>query len=66
MIATFIDKRWHLAREDLELKTLSELFDILDMIELVMMIEKMYHVSITDEQMSKCQNYSDLVKLVVE
>lgn len=65
-IADFIKDRWNVQKEDLEAQPLVEYLDSLDKIELGMELEKMYGITIMDEEMKDWAWFSEVVKSVCE
>lgn len=63
-IADFINDRWNVQKEDLEAQPLVEYLDSLDRIELGMELEKMYGITIMDEEMKDWAWFSDVVRCV--
>ena len=63
-IADFIKDRWNQQKEDLEAQPLVEYLDSLDRIELGMELEKMYGITIMDEEMKDWAWFSDVVRCV--
>lgn len=63
-IADFINDRWNVQKEDLEAQPLVEYLDSLDRIELGMELEKMYGITIMDEEMNDWAWFSDVIRCV--
>ena len=63
-IADFIKDRWNVQEEDLEAQLLVEYLDSLDRLELGMELEKMYDITIMDEEMKDWAWFSDVVRCV--
>lgn len=63
-IADFIKDRWNVQEEDLEAQPLVDYLDSLDRIELGMELEKMYGITIMDEELKDWAWFSDVVRCV--
>lgn len=63
-IADFIKKRWDVQEEDLEAQPLVDYLDSLDRIELGMELERMYDITILDEELKDWAWFSDVVRCV--
>lgn len=63
-IADFIKDRWNVQEEDLEAQPLVDYLDSLDRIELGMELEKMYGITIIDEELKDWAWFSDVVRCV--
>ena len=60
-IADFIKDRWNVQEEDLEAQPLVDYLDSLDRIELGMELERMYDITIMDEELKDWAWFSDVV-----
>ena len=63
-IAHLIRERWNVQKEDLEAQPLVVYLDSLDRIELGMELEKMYDITIMDEELKDWAWFSDVVRCV--
>ena len=63
-IADFIKDRWNVQEEDLEAQPLVDYLDSLDRIELGMELERMYDITILDEELKDWAWFSDVVRCV--
>jgi acyl carrier protein len=63
-IADFIKDRWNVQEEDLEAQPLVDYLDSLDRIELGMELERMYDITIMDEELKDWAWFSDVVRCV--
>ena len=63
-IADFIKKRWDVQEEDLEAQPLVDYLDSLDRIELGMELERMYDITILDEELKDWAWFPDVVRCV--
>ena len=63
-IADFIKDRWNVQEEYLEAQPLVDYLDSLDRIELGMELEKMYGITIMDEELKDWAWFSDVVRCV--
>ena len=65
-IADFIKSKWNLTDDQLEGDILTAYMDSLDMIELAMELEKMYKITISDDELFGWRFFSDVVRCVRE